>query len=466
VRVVGIELAAGELRIAEGERSFSGTRLVGVTRVPVPDARALEHALAALAARRPRRVLSVLPLAATTHRFLTLPFRDRRRLARTAPLELLGLLPGEIAGVHVATERLAVGPDGAVVLAVAVRTSDVEEHDAVLATHGLRAERIALAPLAAWNLVTAPDAALLIADGAESTLSLRRAGRLTAMRALLAVPADVDAFVAECAGVLAAFGVDLDGDPRGRAAPPAETDARATPVPPARLVVAGRDATAALGAALAARTALEVVPLDEMTPLPEPACDALACAVALGAVAGAARLELRPPRHATAPGSWRRAAMLAAAALLLALVDAGVERVRLARYDTLLRDEIAAVAATALPGEPIVAARAQLEAAADTATKSVAGRRGVPVLEVLRELSARVPPALALDVQELTVDDDGIRVYGRAPSFDAVDALARALGTSPLLSEVRTEETRTAVDGRGVLFRLAAKRRPPQGTSL
>jgi len=454
VRVVGIELAAGELRIAEGERSFSGTRLTGVTRVPVPDARALEHALAALAARRPRRVLSVLPLAATTHRFLTLPFRDHHRLARTAPLELLGLLPGEIAGVHVATERLAVGGGGALVLAVAVRTSDVEEHDAVLAAHGLRADRLALAPLPVWNLVAERDAALLLADGAHSTLSLRRDGRLTAMRALLAAPTHVDAFVAECAGVLAAFG----------AAP--ESASAGTGGAPPRLVLAGPDATPGLGAALAAGAGLEVVPLDELAPLPEPACDALACAGALGVVAGGAGLDLRPPRHATAAGRWRRTAMLAAAALLLALVNAGVERIRLARYDAMLRDEIAAVAAAALPGEPIVAARAQLEAAADAATKGFAARRGAPVLEVLRELSARVPPALALDVQELTVDDDGIRVHGRAPSFDAVDALARALGTSPLLAEVRTEETRTAVDGRGVLFRLAAKRRPPEGTSL
>lgn len=450
MRIVGIELAPGELRIAEGERTLAGTRLVGVGRVPLPDARALEHALAELAARRPGRLLSTLPLAGTTHRFLVLPFRDRRRLARTAPLELLGQLPGELAGVHVATERIGPTQDGTVVLAVAVRQSDVEEHDAVLAAHGLTADRIDLAPVPVWHLVGDTDAALLVADGCSSALSLRRAGALAALRALAADASDLDALVTECRHVLLAFGT-----------------------PPARLILTGADATPALAAALAEATELNVVELDDACTiaLPGDASERRACAVALGTIAGTGRstsvgLQLRPPRHTTAARAWRRTAMLAAAALLLGLVNVGVERLRLARYDALLVREIAAVAAAALPGEPIVAAHAQLEAAAGAGTRGFGAGRGAPVLEVMRELSARVPPAISLDVQELTVDDDGIRVHGRADSFEAVDALARALATSPLLIDVRTEETRTAVDGHGVLFRLAAKRRPPEGTSL
>jgi hypothetical protein len=450
MRLVGLELAGDELRVAEGERGVAGTRLLGVARIPVPDARALEHALDEIAARRPGRVLSALPLAATTHRFLTLPFRDRRRLARTAPLELLGRLPGEIAGVRVATERVGATPDGSVVLAVAVHQTDAEEHAAVLAARGLALERLDLVPLPVWNLLDAGDAALLVADGRASTLSLRAGGRLAALRALAADAADPDPLVAECRHVLAAFGA-----------------------PPARLVVAGPDGTPALVAALADATGLEVATLAEASALslPEPANDAQACAVALGMLAGAGRagrvgLELRPARRASPPGAWRRATALAAAAAVLALANVGIERVRLARYDALLVREIATVAAAALPGEPIVAPRAQLEAAVEADTSGFAAHRSAPVLEVLRELSARVPPALLLDVHELVVDDEGIRVHGRAPSFDAVDSLARALGASPLLAEVRTEETRTAVDGRGVLFRLGAKRRPPAGTSL
>ena len=84
---------------------------------------------------------------------------------------------------------------------------------------------------------------------------------------------------------------------------------------------------------------------------------------------------------------------------------------------------------------------------------------------MLRELSARVPPALRLDVDELAVERDGILLHGRAESFDAVDALRRALAASPLLADVTADETRTTVDGRRVEFRLRAARKPALGAS-
>src|SRR5439155_1577429 len=60
---------------------------------------------------------------------------------------------------------------------------------------------------------------------------------------------------------------------------------------------------------------------------------------------------------------------------------------------------------------------------------------------------------------------DGIRLHGRAESFDAVDALRRGLAASPLLADVTAEETRTTVDGRRVEFRLRAARKPALGAS-
>src|SRR5439155_1238884 len=110
---------------------------------------------------------------------------------------------------------------------------------------------------------------------------------------------------------------------------------------------------------------------------------------------------------------------------------------------------LAAEAAAALPGARLVAPRAQLEAAAAAATRRAARLGGeTGPLEVLRELSARVPPALRLDLDELAVERDSVLLHGRAESFDAVDALRRALSASPLLADVTAGETRTTVDGR------------------
>jgi len=67
---------------------------------------------------------------------------------------------------------------------------------------------------------------------------------------------------------------------------------------------------------------------------------------------------------------------------------------------------------------------------------------------------------MRLDLDELDVDGEALRLHGRCESFDAVEALRRALAGSPYLADVTAEETRSTVDGRHVEFRLRATRRP------
>ncbi len=450
-RLLGLEIAAGEVRVARGERSFGTLRLTALERRPLASPAALPGVLAELARTRADVVLTALPAASATHRFLTLPFRDRGRLARSAPLELLGQLPLDPAGLAVACEPLGPAPGGSAVLAAAVRRDELESHGALLAGAGLAPARVDLAPLPAWNLLpaTRDDQALVIADGAASALALRRGGRLAGLRALGASAREPAALASEVRWSLAALGGA-----------------------PATVVVAGPDAGPALARALAAATGARIVSLAEVARLvPGHGADELAaCAVAAGLVAGAARtgrvgLALggtEPAGH----GSLQRAAALAALALALGALDVGLAHHRLARRDAALVRALAAEAAAALPGARLVAPQAELEAAVAAATRRAARLGGeTGPLEVLRELSARVPPALRLDLDELAVERDGILLHGRAESFDAVDALRRALAASPLLADVTADETRTTVDGRRVEFRLRAARKPALGAS-
>jgi Tfp pilus assembly protein PilN len=113
-----------------------------------------------------------------------------------------------------------------------------------------------------------------------------------------------------------------------------------------------------------------------------------------------------------------------------------------------------------------VAPREQLEAAVTAAARRQQRvGRSTSVLQVLRELSIRVPPGLQLDLDELSVERETILLHGRCESFDGVDSLRRALGASPLLADATAEETRATVDGRRVEFRLRATRRPTPGAS-
>ena len=449
-RLLGLEIVAHEVRVARGERSFGTLRLTALERRPLASPAALSGVLAELARTRADVVLTALPAASATHRFLTLPFRDRGRLARTAPLELLGQLPLDPAGLAVACEPLGPAPGGSAVLAAAVRRDELEAHGALLAGAGLAPARVDLAPLPAWNLLpaTRDDQALVVADGAASALALRRGGRLAGLRALGASAREPAALASEVRWSLAALGGA-----------------------PATTRVAGADAGGALARVLAA-TGARIVPLAEATGLvPRHGMDEIAaCAVAAGLVAGAERAAraglalggTEPAGH----GSLQRAAALAALALALGVLDVGLAHHRLARRDAALVHALAAEAAAALPGARLVAPQAQLEAAVAAATRRAARLGGeTGPLEVLRELSARVPPALRLDLDELAVERDGILLHGRAESFDAVDALRRALAASPLLADVTADETRTTVDGRRVEFRLRAARKPALGAS-
>src|SRR5205807_3540568 len=239
-RLLGLEIAAREVRVARGERSFGALRLTALGRRPRARPAALPEMLGELAQTRADVVLTALPAASATHRFLTLPFRDRGRLARTAPLELLGQLPLDPAGLAVACEPLGPAPGGSAVLAAAVRRDELEAHGALLAGAGLAPARVDLAPLPAWNLLpaTRDDQALVIADGAANALALRRGGRLAGLRALGASAREPAALASEVRWSLAALGGA-----------------------PATLVVAGADAGGALARVPAAATGAPLVPL-------------------------------------------------------------------------------------------------------------------------------------------------------------------------------------------------------------
>jgi len=442
-RLLGIDIAPGEVRIARGERGLAGVRLTDVSRVPLAG-ETLATILARVGAARPgARVLTALPPAAVVHRVLALPFRDRRRLVRTVPLELSGQLAAEIEDAVVAFEPLSEGAGGTTVLAAAARRADVEERAALLATAGLAADRIDLAPLPAWNLVgrQAGDAALVLADGTQSSVSIRRGGRVVALRALDRAPSEPDAFAAEVGWSLAALG-EL----------------------PATIILAGADAASVIDAVRSATAGIAVVPLARVATT-RGGDDLDACAVAAGLVLGAGSegIGLRLGGTQARAASWRAAAALAAAAVVLAVVNLGLWHVRLAQRDATLRAAIRSAAAAVLPEAPLAAPRAELEAAVAALGRGDGHTAGT--LALLREASSRVPASIHLDVDELVVEPQALRLAGRAASFEAVEALRRALASSPLLAGVAAEETRATVDGRGVEFRLRAERRTAPGTS-
>ena len=77
-------------------------------------------------------------------------------------------------------------------------------------------------------------------------------------------------------------------------------------------------------------------------------------------------------------------------------------------------------------------------------------------LQILQEFSARVPAALKVEVDSLTISDDTIEVSASAASYDNVVSLRGALAASPLLHDVTINNTRQGSDN-AVQFRLSLR---------
>lgn len=77
-------------------------------------------------------------------------------------------------------------------------------------------------------------------------------------------------------------------------------------------------------------------------------------------------------------------------------------------------------------------------------------------LQILRELSAGVPPELKVEVDNLTINEGTIELNANASTYDNVVRLQRVLAASPLLDQVTINNTRQGTNN-SVQFRLSLR---------
>jgi hypothetical protein len=433
---VGFERTGSAWRVALAERRRGRIDVLAIAH-PAGDGDDPATALRARLAARAHRALGAIPLAATTHRLLALPFTDEQTLARVVPLELRGQLPSDADDARIGFEVVRREGRSTHVLALLVRWRDLDGVAAAAAMAGVSLAGVTPGPLALrWLLPPGFTGTVLLADGRDTTVTLWDAGAPRALRALTASAHHPAAIAEELAWSLSGLG--------------------GAPEP---FVVVGPDASPDLVEGCrrhhpsAGPLSLAHLPLDgdAASVLASP----VACGLALGALEprahGPFALAAAVPRLVTP-----RLRRLAAAAAVLAVFDLGVVRFDLTRREARVRAALRSEAARALPDEPIVAPRAQLEAAAST-RRAVGSAAYGTTLTRLREVSERIPDGLVVDVTRLTLEGERLQLVGNAPTFETVDVLRRALVGSARLTDVATDEVRTTVDGKRVSFRLRAR---------
>ncbi len=79
---------------------------------------------------------------------------------------------------------------------------------------------------------------------------------------------------------------------------------------------------------------------------------------------------------------------------------------------------------------------------------------GYEILDLLTEISKRIPATNRVRLTQMVVDDRGIRLKGKTDSFNAVDRIKQELDQSPLFQSVTFTSANLATKGEGIRFDL------------
>jgi len=160
-----------------------------------------------------------------------------------------------------------------------------------------------------------------------------------------------------------------------------------------------------------------------------------------------------------------RRALLAAVACLVALLAFGGYQVfdynRLAQERAKLDGQIAAIFAQTLDGrqphgDPLRELGAEITALEQSAAASIVRNPGITAVELLADLSARIPPSVRVGFDRFSFDRRRVQLDGVTDAYNDVDIIRRSLAQSPIYSSVSIDVARTGGDGRGVRFSLIA----------
>jgi general secretion pathway protein L len=466
-RILALDPHGANLTAVVVEASFRNYQIVGYFSEPRNPTIPLGEQLRSFVARHPvtaDTVLSVLPGTAAAFRTLDLPFRDWRRLEQTVPFELESQVPFSVEDAVIDFQILSTRGEGARVFAALVPKSRIEEHLKILAEAGLEPAIVDFAPLATLNVLQLfdgdrPDCyGFLHLSARGGTLALYRGGLLQSLRVLdVAEEPFGPALTREIGWTLKS----LDG---------LSADRQNGGLP---LLLVGGAVEPNLLDHLRQRIGLSVQRLEDLplrrvpaTLHGSPGTYAPALGLALREIAEEPTLGLNFRRDAF---SYRRAqeelqgvaarlGALCAVVIALFVIWQGVSYYELSSQYRELRGLVRQVFHTTLPDAPVIDEAEQLAQEVGKLRKQEQqlgfGPDGpISVLDALRQISERVPGDPRLNVDELTVDPDGLHLRAKTSSFDAVETIRTKIAESPLFREVQVKDPRTTPDG-NVDFRM------------
>jgi type IV pilus assembly protein PilM len=476
-RILGLDLGSHSVKAVELRQSFRELDVVQMRALPLPADGVLPpdelHEFLVQHALPLDGVVVALPGHRLSSRRLSFPFRDRRRLAPAVPFELEGLVPFDMDEFVLDWAVAEEGDAGATVLAGLAPRTEVEAllerlKEAQIDPRTVEAGGPVLANLS--SLFALPETCLLADLGhSKTTMSLLVGNRVVATRTAAfgggdltrALASEMGASEAETERAKHEEGVF---DAAGGIRSPGATDfldrlTRAlarflgavtgfAPDDPSKLILFGGGAHLhRLDAYLGARLGLPTERLQA------PAIGVGAAALAAGDTelfAPALALALRGSMRACTQMNFRQDDLahrvnfrrvgrefrtpLALTTVALALTCGGIltEIATENRRGDALEAEAQARYEAAFPGEKpprnVVSAMQQAVSDAQDRADTLGVYRGnLSALDILTEISARVPRDVDVVFEELAIDRQIVQIKGHTPAFGSVDRLRAEL---------------------------------------
>ncbi|MCF8143768.1 MAG: pilus assembly protein PilM [Deltaproteobacteria bacterium] len=478
--ITGIDISTEHITAVRTASGLKGRRILACTRVPVADG-SLEDALRSLAGSMDLRndtCLVTVPEAHVSFRNVPMPFKDARKIRQALPFEMENMLPSPVEDLlidFIATDHHAESG----VLAALVRKEFISDYLEALQSMGIDPEVLEVrgTSLASWilNQAGTPENILVLEIGAKRySLILCLNGRISLIRSFISVsvpsPENMDSFFRSlCIAVqntVHAF-----------------TSRTGMPDRPEKIYFTGEGAQDPISGDLLSRF-LDIpaepidVSQDKKIRMEENIARNWSPALMNGALSLALRnagkeggFNLRRDEFGTEGRyqSIRKAIPKFALFLFLILsflvADMVIDYHLLKKEYRTLDQEITTIFRQTLPQvtrivDPVQQLRVSVEQMKRSSASGPAAGPVDTVLELLREISNRIPPSISVEVHRMVVDPETIRISGRTDAFNEVDRIKNDLATAKRFGPVNITSANLDHSGNKIQFEITIDRKP------
>jgi len=495
-KILGIDVDSHSVTAVLVEGGLRGYTITGCGRAVIEEERGLDGGLAALSEQMDLKAdtsICSIPAEQVSYRNLRMPFRDRKRIRQAIAFEVETMVPFPIDDLIVDFTTVD-QPDQNEILAASIRRSWISDYLDNLQGNGIDPSLLDIrgVPMALWLLKRdgMPESGLLLEIGyARATMVLFLKRRISLIRTLpfsdgpiaqektnlqaerLAetgaddkIESLLSSLCRDVQHTIHAFGGWRKGEfgperafiiGEGSLCPGAEPILETALQMPIERINVARDASIAMDEAVAETWDSAIMD------------NALALALrdvkqGMGFNFRRGEFEVKK-RYLGLRKLMRNVALFLAIIASLFMADLGTEHYFLKRRYVMLDKQITQIFRQTLPEvtrivDPVQQMRAKINEIKSSDLSLPGIGREERVLDLLRDISLRVPRSSELKVLSMVVDPETVQLKGETDTFNTVDGIKKGLEPSAYFSEVTISSANLDRSGKTVQFEMKLKR--------